>query len=77
MTALRQEVIDLAQKAIPEENLQQVRDILITFVKPDVKNEPRLNRKPGALANDDFYIAPDFDTCFGDDPAAFGLEDYM
>ncbi len=24
MTALRQEVIDLAQKAIPEENLQQV-----------------------------------------------------
>ena len=63
MTALRQEVIDLAQKAIPEENLQQVRDILITFVKPDVKNEPRLNRKSGALANDDFYIAPDFDTC--------------
>ncbi len=77
MTALRQQTVDLVQRSIPEESLQQVHDILVTFIKVEDNREVRPRRKPGALANDEFYIAPDFDSCFEDDPVACGMEDYV
>ena len=77
MTALRQQNIDLVQRSIPEESMQQVHDILITFIKVEGGEGKRPRRTPGALANDDFSSAPDFDSCFEDNPAAYGMEDYV
>lgn len=39
MTALRQETVDLVQSVIPEESIQQVHDILITFIPKRVSRE--------------------------------------
>ena len=77
MTSLRQQTVDLVQRSIPEESLQQVHDYLITFIKVKDCRQERPRRTPGALANDDFFIASDFDSCFEDDPAACGMEDYV
>ncbi len=39
MTALRQQTVDLLQNSIPEESMQQVHDILVTFVPKKISRE--------------------------------------
>ncbi len=39
MTALRQQTVDLLQNFIPEESMQQVHDILVTFVPKKISRE--------------------------------------
>lgn len=73
--ALEQETIGLS-----EDKMHQ----LIEFAR-FLKNEKRsakTSEKPpkrtfGSMKNDITYIAPDFDSCFSDDPKAFGMGDYM
>lgn len=81
MTATQKKIIDLAPQVVPfltEEQAEQVRTIFMTVkVEPDKNEEKPFRRTFGALANDDFYVAPDFDSCFDDDPALFGMEEYV
>lgn len=75
MTDARREVIDIVSYRISDENIPQVREAIAPFIRED--SDTATVRTFGALANEEFYIAPDFDSCFEDDPVAFGLEEYM
>ena len=62
MTALRQQTIELVQRSIPEESMQQVHDILVTFVKVDDNHPKKSHKAKGAFKK---YA----------DPAKWPLED--
>ena len=49
MTALRQQTVNLVQSSIPEESMQQVYDILITFVKVEDGRSKKSHKAKGAL----------------------------
>lgn len=60
--AAQQRIMDLAPQVVPflsEEQVEQVRTIFMTVkVEPEKKEEKPFRRTFGALANDEFYIAP-------------------
>ena len=66
-------------KTYPMPEQQKVINFVMS-IKPNnpVKQpEKPFRRQLGTMADKITYVAPDFDTCFEDDPAAFGLEEYM
>ncbi len=82
MITTKQQMWD-AVKNLPEYKKQMVLKFAITLSENDISEqtiqsmEKPIKRSFGSLANADFYISPDFDTCFEDEPEAFGLEEYM
>ena len=56
--------------------LDDLEDELLNDSIYDKPKKPA-KRTFGTMKDSITYIAPDFDSCFSDDPAAFGLEEYM
>lgn len=73
--ALKQEAVGLT-----EDKMYQLIEFA-RFLKSEVGTASPSENKPkrtfGSMKEDIIYIAPDFDSCFSDNPKAFGLEDYM
>ena len=66
-------------KTYPVSEQQKVINFVMS-IKPDEpvkQSEKPFRRQLGTMADKITYVAPDFDSCFEDDPAAFGLEEYM
>lgn len=73
---LRQETIGLS-----DDKMKQLIDFA-RFLKQsmeDVEASAEIipKRKFGCMANSFTFIAPDFDSCFDNDPSFAGLEDYV
>lgn len=66
-------------KTYPEPKQQKVINYVMSIKveKPKEQPEKPFRRQLGTMADKITYVAPDFDSCFEDDPAAFGLEEYM
>lgn len=66
-------------KTYPEPEQQKVINYVMSIKveKPKEQPEKPFRRQLGTMADKITYVAPDFDSCFEDDPAAFGLEEYM
>ena len=80
MTAIKEQFMQMLPQSLPEvpdDEVQYMINILVKWSKPKVEPKKPFRRQLGALKNENFYIAPDFDTCIDDDPAAFGLEEYV
>lgn len=73
--ALEQETIGLT-----EDKMHQLIEFA-RFLKIENRSTDTTWKTPkrtfGSMKNDITYIAPDFDSCFSDDPKAFGMGDYM
>ena len=66
-------------RTFPAAERQKVINMIIMIdgqVKPRESEKP-FRRKLGTLKDKMPYVAPDFDSCFDDDPTAFGLEEFM
>ena len=62
---------------LPDEAEDPVINFMVSFKKKEESTKKPFRRQLGALKNKDFYMASDFDSCIDDDPAAFGLEEYV
>ena len=61
-------------KELPDEAEEKIVHFVVTLKQEPLKP---IKRTFGTMADDITFIAPDFDSCFDDDPAIFGLEEYM
>lgn len=77
MTALRQQTIDLVQRSIPEESLQQVRDILITFVKVEDRQKDSIDVSKRIGVGKGRIVAPDDFDAGNEEIAAFLTENAL
>ena len=75
-TAAQQRIMNVV-KDLPDEAEGPVINFMVSFKKPEEPTKKPFRRQLGTLKNKDFYMAPDFDSCIDDNPAAFGLEDYV
>ena len=48
----------------------------VTYELDGTQKDENYGKENGEIKNKDFYMAPGFDSCIDDDPAAFGLEEY-
>ena len=62
---------------LPDEAEDPVVNFMVSFKNPEEPAKKPFRRQLGALKNKDFYMTPGFDSCIDDDPAAFGLEEYV
>ena len=75
-TAAQQRIMNVV-KDLPDEAEGPVINFMVSFKKKEESTKKPFHRQLGALKNKDFYMAPDFGSCIDDDPAAFGLEEYV
>ena len=66
-------------KTYPLQEQQKVINFVMSIKPEKTAKQPEkpFRRQLGTMADKITYVAPDFDSCFEDDPAAFGLEEYM
>ena len=74
MTALRQKTVDLVQRSIPEESLQQVHDILVTFIKVEDRREETVDVSKRIGVGKGRIVAPDDFDAGNEEIAAFLME---
>lgn len=83
MTAVKQDLLTMVPEMpslipnLTEENAAKVRNIFMTVKVQKVESDTPFRRELGFMKDKIPYVAPDFDSCVDDDPAAFGLEEYM
>ena len=74
------EVLEQEAIGLPEDKMHQLIDFA-RFLKSEVRltasTRNKSKRTFGSMKDDITYIAPDFDSCFSDNPAAFGMGEYM
>ena len=76
MTALKERFLQMLPERLPDLSDEEVQYMINILVKWEKMEKP-VHRQLGVLRNKDFYMAPDFDSCIDDNPALFGLEEYM
>ena len=82
MTAIKEQFMQILPqmqrdiRVMSDSDVQQIINIYFQL-KPKDESEKPFERTFGKLKDKITYVAPDFDSCIDDDPAAFGLEEYM
>ena len=80
MTAVKEQFMQMLPQnlpGVPDDEVQYMINILVKWNKPKEEPGKPFRRKLGTMADKITYVATDFDSCFEDDPASFGLEKYM